>query len=109
MIVDCDAFHRILDDSWSFDGARSGAGSISAQHRRTGGFNGYFMMGETGRSPRMTMLRIGVRAMRRSREVLIFASASFGLCGPAALSLELGMPIACEVGRTCEIQSYVDI
>ena len=35
---------------------------------------------------------------------LLFASASLSYAG----SLELGLPIACEIGKTCWVQNYVD-
>ncbi len=40
---------------------------------------------------------------------LVIASATFGLASNAiAQNIQLGMPIACEPGRTCYVQNYVD-
>ena len=45
-----------------------------------------------------------------SQAAIVMAGATFGIVFDAnAQNIQLGMPIACEVGRTCYIQHYVDI
>jgi murein DD-endopeptidase MepM/ murein hydrolase activator NlpD len=48
--------------------------------------------------------------LARFRGALVIAGTTFGLVSNAiAQNIQLGMPIACELGRTCYIQNYVDI
>ena len=46
----------------------------------------------------------------RFQGAFVIAGATFGFVSNAiAQNIQLGMPIACELGRTCYIQNYVDI
>ena len=43
------------------------------------------------------------------RWIAILGGATLGvMVGAAASAIELELPVACEVGRTCFIQNYVD-
>ena len=51
-----------------------------------------------------------MRCPARLQAAIVMAGATFGIVFNAnAQNIQLGMPIACEVGRTCYIQHYVDI
>ena len=57
-----------------------------------------------------TMARDVMPCLFRLRGALVIAGTTFGFISNAiAQNIQLGMPIACELGRTCYIQNYVDI
>ena len=59
---------------------------------------------------RFTMARDVMPCLFRLRGALVIAGTTFGFISNAiAQNIQLGMPIACELGRSCYIQNYVDI